>query len=271
MFYVYVYLDPRKRGRFNYNLEQSFLYEPFYIGKGKNNRLYEHLTNKKNSPKNAKIKKIIKSGYNIKDFILVIKRFVNEQEAFNFEIDCINKIGRKNLKTGPLNNLCDGGKGSDTISNHPNKIRIIEKLKQYKGINNSKWNKNYDEIYGVEANEQKEIRRLASTGILKTQETKNKISEALKNKEPWNKGLTKEDKRVKSYSDKKVDFKSFKSYKIEYENKSFMFYGRKEASMFIKEYNQNVNKKDKIHFEKLVKNKQYKNFKIQLDDVLIRK
>ena len=41
--------------------------------------------------------------------------------------------------------------------------------------------------------QQKELRRIGSTGILKKQETKNKISNALKNKEPWNKGLTKEE------------------------------------------------------------------------------
>lgn len=271
MFYVYVYLDPRKRGNFNYDLEQSFLYEPFYVGKGKNKRLYDHLIQKRNSPKNAKIKKIIANGYNLKDYILILKSFLNEQDAFNLEIDLINKIGRKNLLTGPLNNLCKGGKGSDTISNNPNRENIINKLKEYRREKNIKWGKNYNEIYGEKANEQRKIRSVAATGILKSIETKNKISKALKNKEPWNKGLTKEDSRVKSYTEKKVNFKCFKSYIIEYENKIETFLGRKEAELFVKKYNQVVNKKSKIHFEKLVKFKQYKNFKIQLNDTIIKR
>ena len=37
MHYVYAYLDPRKPGKYSYKgLNVSFLYEPFYIGKGKN-------------------------------------------------------------------------------------------------------------------------------------------------------------------------------------------------------------------------------------------
>ena len=41
-FYVYIYLDPRKPGKYTYE-DLCFLYEPFYIGKGKNNRIDGHL------------------------------------------------------------------------------------------------------------------------------------------------------------------------------------------------------------------------------------
>jgi hypothetical protein len=271
MFYVYVYLDPRRRGSFNYDLESSFLYEPFYVGKGKNKRLYEHLSEKKNSPKLQKIKKIISQGYNLKEYILILKEFESETEAFNYEIDCINKIGRKNLKNGPLTNLCEGGKGSDTISNHPNKNLIIQKLKQYKKGKNSKYGKTYKEIYGENEIQQKELRRIGSLGILKSKETKNKISNALKNKEPWNKGLTKEDERVKSYVNKRVHFKCFKSYSISFNNVSLNFDGAAEARNYVKNYNKTLKRIDKINFEKLVKNKEYKNFKLEINDKLIRK
>ena len=42
-YYLYVLLDPEKKGKFLYeNLNVCFLYEPFYIGKGKNNRIKHH-------------------------------------------------------------------------------------------------------------------------------------------------------------------------------------------------------------------------------------
>ena len=62
-FYVYVYLDPRKPGRYLYGDQQvTYLFEPFYVGKGKNNRLNEHLDclkktkDKKRSYKSNKIR-----------------------------------------------------------------------------------------------------------------------------------------------------------------------------------------------------------------------
>ena len=36
-FYTYVYLDPRKSGKYKYS-EYKFDYEPFYVGKGCGNR-----------------------------------------------------------------------------------------------------------------------------------------------------------------------------------------------------------------------------------------
>jgi hypothetical protein len=42
-FYVYVYCDPRKPGDYIYE-KYKFLYEPFYVGKGRKRRWLEHLT-----------------------------------------------------------------------------------------------------------------------------------------------------------------------------------------------------------------------------------
>jgi len=41
-FYVYVYLDPRKPGNYTYG-DYHFDYEPFYVGKGCDDRLNDHL------------------------------------------------------------------------------------------------------------------------------------------------------------------------------------------------------------------------------------
>ena len=67
-FYVYVYLDPRKPGKYKYG-EYEFDYEPVYVGKGTNYRLNSHLyeafSNKniwKNERKCKRICEIIKDN-----------------------------------------------------------------------------------------------------------------------------------------------------------------------------------------------------------------
>lgn len=82
VFYTYAYL--RKDGR------------PYYIGKGKEKRAYE----KKH---NAYVPS--------KDKILILKENLTEEEAFTHEIYMISVYGRKDIGTGILYNLTDGGEG----------------------------------------------------------------------------------------------------------------------------------------------------------------
>lgn len=114
IFYVYVYFDPRKSGKYTYG-EYSFDYEPFYVGKGHGDRRFiSHLepsSLKENSHKSNKIKKIIKE-INKNPIIFLIKTGLTEQDAFNLEINLISTIGRYDLKTGPLTNKTGGGEGS---------------------------------------------------------------------------------------------------------------------------------------------------------------
>lgn len=129
-FYVYVYLDPRKPGKYIYG-EYSFYYEPFYVGKGHDKRSGDHITeaknilnkemkiNKKNFPeinlyKINKILKIIRENSDI-PIILKIEENLLEKYSFKLEKKCIKTIGRHDLKKGPLTNLTDGGEGTSGI------------------------------------------------------------------------------------------------------------------------------------------------------------
>jgi len=55
-YYNYILLDPRKPGQYVYKgLNFSLLYEPFYIGKGKLRRKYQHIQNKQLRIRSLKI------------------------------------------------------------------------------------------------------------------------------------------------------------------------------------------------------------------------
>lgn len=123
IFYVYIYLDPRKPGEHIYfddklKLEVKFDYEPFYVGKGQNKRSTDHLRSgnlKKNSYKNNKIKKIIQKTEEQPE-IITFKENLFEKEALNLERQLVALIGRYDLKKGPLANLTDAGDGPQNRS-----------------------------------------------------------------------------------------------------------------------------------------------------------
>lgn len=157
-FYVYVYLDPRKPGKYVYG-EYSFDYEPFYVGKGKGKRIYAHLKesviNKNtNKYKINKIKKILKETSK-NPIILKIRENLSENDAFVLETYFIEIIGRIDLKKGPLTNLTNGGDGPSN--------QIV-------------------------SDETKEKLRIINTGKKLSNETKNKMSKARSNGNIWNFG-----------------------------------------------------------------------------------
>jgi len=129
-FYVYALTDPNKPGNFKYN-EYIFNFEPFYIGYGHNNRMFQHLYEcemKKNPFKGNKIKKILKNINKI-DFknyhIIKIKENLSEYQAKNYEKEIINIIGRNDMIKGPLTNLTDGGEGTcGIICSEETRIKI---------------------------------------------------------------------------------------------------------------------------------------------------
>ena len=123
-YYVYELIDPDSK-------------LPFYVGKGKNNRMFSHEchVNNGNIPNNNKhlynkIQKILLSN----NEIIYHKTYenLNEKDAFKKEIDRINEIGIENLC-----NLTEGGNGGTPTTEIRNKIsnankdRIVtEKTKQ---------------------------------------------------------------------------------------------------------------------------------------------
>lgn len=130
LYYIYVYLDPRKRGEFNYE-EYSFNNEPFYIGKGKDNRAFDHLkeVEKKHHRNAAKCNKIIAIYKENKiPIVLKIEENLTNDDANVLEKRLISLIGKINDKTGPLTNLTDGGDGGDTFTTNPNRELIRLKM-----------------------------------------------------------------------------------------------------------------------------------------------
>ena len=76
---------------------------PYYIGKGKGNRAYAKHRRKKNL------------SVPPKERILILKQNLKEEEAFRHEIYMIAVFGRKDLGTGILINLTNGGDGASGV------------------------------------------------------------------------------------------------------------------------------------------------------------
>lgn len=193
-FYVYAYLDPRKKDNFVYE-KYRFDYEPFYIGKGNGKRLNEHLRKsqlKENTLKNKKIKKILNEGLN--PIIIKISSNLFEVDAFELEIKLIKTIGRLDLKTGPLANLTNGGDGiSGLIKTKKHRSRLSSSLKGIKRSEETRKKISLSLIGKPGRN----------TGNTHSEKTKNKISETKKGTLSWNATpvlqLTKEGELVKEW------------------------------------------------------------------------
>lgn len=97
-YYVYGLIDPRTNSI-------------FYIGKGKNKRIYQHLKEKpdlfSNIEKLNKINEIQESGFDV-DFIYITTD-LSEEIAFFIEKTIIYRLGRKIFGEGELTNIVPGG------------------------------------------------------------------------------------------------------------------------------------------------------------------
>jgi len=132
-YYVYALLDTSKPGIYVYG-DLVFYYEPFYIGKGTDNRDYHSAFDRHNSFKKNKIKSLNKK--NIKVLSIKVFEDLNEQDSFNIETSIIKKIGRRDLKLGPLTNLTDGGEGRTNIIVSDETKNKISKTKKSQNLHN---------------------------------------------------------------------------------------------------------------------------------------
>jgi hypothetical protein len=136
-YYVYIYLDPRKPGTFIYE-DLIYLFEPFYVGSGRGYRKYSHLyetdMKHKNKPKYNKIKKIKKLG--LKLILIEIVSNLTKEKSLIIETNIITKIGRNNIKTGPLLNY----KSSEEDCQY-------EYMKKFRGKGNPMYGKTIFDIW----------------------------------------------------------------------------------------------------------------------------
>lgn len=127
MYYIYAYIDPRS------NL-------PFYIGKGKDDRKYDHLnqkySKKENREKSRVIQEIINQG--LTPIINELEsNIVSEDLAYNREDYYILKYGRKGYEPyGILTNKTINGKRP------PTPVWTEERKQQHKEFNKKYWTPN---------------------------------------------------------------------------------------------------------------------------------
>ncbi len=129
-YYVYIYLDPRKIGSWNYETI-SFFNEPFYVGMGQKGRMDSHLDKSRlvgHTPKVGKMKKILALG--IEPVRTKLYECLTKEEAEDLEAKLISHFGRLDLKTGPLTNLTGGGKYTGKISSPTGKNKYTPNSKR---------------------------------------------------------------------------------------------------------------------------------------------
>lgn len=156
-YYVYIYLDPRHSGE-TLILDKIYKNKIIYVGKGKKNRLYDHLYESnliKNNWKTNTIKSILKNidlATYRDNYIFKIADNLTNDEALALELDIMLQVGTKykihsSVKKGTLLNA--------TICGVPNPILF--------GKNNGMYNRSVTDI--LSESELKQWKESISKGL----------------------------------------------------------------------------------------------------------
>lgn len=120
-FFTYMYFDPRISLSHVYDdIGLGFLYEPFYVGKGKGNRhlyylrmgkgeIYRTTIHQNSHCIIKRVRDILNDGFS--PFIIKIADNLLEKDAFSLERKIIEVIGTVQFKKGSLLNWSMGGEG----------------------------------------------------------------------------------------------------------------------------------------------------------------
>lgn len=267
MYYIYIYLDPLKPGNYIYD-DLLFNYEPFYVGRGKNNRYKVHTQKYKlnlKSKKNLKINNILEN--NLNPIIYFYSTGITFENSLILEKEIISKIGREKLNNGPLTNLTSGGQGvlGLILSNESiNKMKntclergIYKKFSEnMKGVKNSmsgeKWHRSDSGKLSFK-NKMTGISPLLEKTIYEKEIIFNKISETLKGHE-WNEfekdkrkeGMKKvwEDRRKNNITIHKNNIKNVKIINM-INNEELIFNTLKDAAKYLNVHPTTIGKKYK--------------------------
>lgn len=198
-FYVYIYYDPRTD-------------EPFYVGKGVNNRWQPKLRHSRQNPYlRNKLRKIGVENIIVK-FAL---KNVCEECALYCEIDLIAVIGRKDQGKGPLVNMTDGGDGwsgnSPTVETREKISKALvgrplgyvrtEETRRKLSKANKGHRPSEETKRKISKNNARKGKPAWNRGKKMSKEVKEKLSKALKGKPAWNKGKIVEAMRGRKHTE----------------------------------------------------------------------
>jgi len=269
IFYVYIYLDPRKPGKYEYG-DYCFLYEPFYVGKGKENRYLAHINQKEtikksNLHKYNKIQNILEQWYELEDYIIKIKEYMSEDDSFELEKTMIDNIGRYDLNKGPLTNLTNGGRANNGhiyteeqnkanskrtkqwIKDNPEKqkMRVLKRNKKLKSEENRKKRSENCKQWVIDNPEKYEERERKRIESLRTEEARKKNSNFQKKRFSNPKERDKQSKRTREWAKnnpEKQDERQRKSTETKRKNAALKRPIKERCKQLVEQYNLNVTK-----------------------------
>lgn len=246
--YIYIYLNPLKPGNFQFGKFQ-FNYQPFYIGKGFNNRINIHIKEAKqiiendieptgNKHKLNTIIKIINNGF--EPIRIKLYENISDFSACRAERYFINLIGRYDLNEGPLTNMTDGGDG---LSGY----KHTDESKNYISINSKqRWVENYNRycklvkgeknpFYGKTHSEKNkrifsETAKKTFTGRKQTDEHKKKKAAAIRGENNGMYGTNTYKKWVEKFGKQEADKKYKEFIKNNRIGKNNPMYGKKDGN-----------------------------------------